>query len=130
MKEIGFETRKGDVVDLTQHVEVAVEGVKEGLANVFAPHATGVLIIGENEPGINKDYLRLMEKLAPEQGGWHHDKIDDNAHAHLRSALFGASLTIPVRDGKLALGTWQRIMFLEFDGPRHRRVLVTVAKNK
>ena len=130
MKEISFETQKGDVVDLTAKVEAAVEGVKEGLVNVFAPHATGVLIIGENEPNIDRDYLRLMEKLAPEHGGWAHDRIDDNAHAHLRSALFGASLTIPVHEGRLALGTWQRIMFLEFDGPRHRRVLVTVVKNK
>lgn len=130
MKEIGFETRKGDVVDVTAKVEAAVEKVKEGIVNVFAPHATGVLIIGENEPNIARDYLRLMDKLAPERGGWYHDKIDDNAHAHLRSAMFGASLTIPVRDGKLALGTWQRIMFLEFDASRHRRLLVTVVKSK
>jgi secondary thiamine-phosphate synthase enzyme len=126
LKLIGFETQKGDVVDLTAKVEAAVEGVKEGLVNVFAPHATGVLIIGENEPNIARDYVRLMEKLAPERGGWAHDKIDDNAHAHLRSVMFGASLTIPVKDGKLALGTWQRIMFMEFDGARHRRVIVTV----
>ena len=125
MKELEFETRKGQVVDITDEVSgVLTRG--SGIVNVFAPHATGVLIIGENEPGIVDDYKKLMESLAPEGGGWKHDSIDDNAHAHLRSALFGAGLTIPFTGGKLVLGTWQRIMFVECDGSRRRKLVVTV----
>jgi len=126
-KEISFETEKGQVVDVTDQIEELI-GKGSGITNIFAPHATGVLIIGENEPRIADDYKRLMESLAPEGGGWKHDSIDSNAHAHLRSAMFGTSLTIPFADGKLILGTWQRIMFIECDGSRTRRILVTMVK--
>ena len=127
--EIIFETEKGQIVDITDKIEEFV-GKGSGLANIFAPHATGVLVIGENEPRIADDYKRLMESLAPEGGGWKHDSIDSNAHAHLRSALFGTSLTIPFTDGKLILGTWQRIMFIEWDGSRKRKIIVTSISSK
>lgn len=123
-----METRKGQVYDLTDQVQklVADSKVEHGLANLFAPHATGILFIGEGEPNINSDYIKLLKKLAPERGGWAHDQIDNNAHAHLRSALVGASICIPVRDNQLALGTWQKLLFVEADGDRHRRFMVTV----
>ena len=129
--EINFQTKKGQVFDLTEEIQnlIARTGVT-GIINIFAPHATGVLMLGENEPGIAKDYFRIMENLVPEQIGWDHDKIDKNAHAHLRSALFGASTTVPVVDGKLMLGTWQRILFVETDGDRHRRILLTWVSSK
>ena len=125
---IEFETSEREVVDLTASVEEIVRRskVSEGVANIFAPHTTGVLFLGEYEPNIAKDYLKLAEKLAPEGAGWDHDKIDSNAHAHLRSAIFGASICVPIKDGRLMLGTWQRIIFVENDGPRRRRVIVTV----
>ena len=127
-EELNFSTSLGDVVDLTEDVACVVtrSGVKSGLVNVFAPHATGVLFLGESEQGINRDYVRLMKELAGEGKGWMHDRIDSNAHAHLRSALFGASVTVPVVDGKMAVGVWQRILFVENDRNRSRRVIVTV----
>lgn len=128
-KEISFETEKGQVIDITDQIEELIEK-GAGIASIFAPHATGILIIGENEPRIAEDYKRLMESIAPEGGGWKHDSIDSNAHAHLRSALFGTSLTIPFTDGKLILGTWQRIMFIECDGSRRRKLVVTLVPIK
>jgi secondary thiamine-phosphate synthase enzyme len=68
-----------------------------------------------------------MKKIIPERDDYQHDRVDNNAHAHLRSLLLGNSVTLPVRHGKLKLGTWQAIMFVDFDGPRsHRKVEVTV----
>jgi len=127
-REITFETKLGEVVDLTEKIEKIVDesGVSCGIVNVFLPHATGVLIVGEYEPNIVEDYIKLMREIAPRGRGWAHDRIDDNAHAHLRSILFGTSVCIPVRNGKLALGTWQRIMFVENDGSRIRRAIITV----
>ena len=126
--EIHFETKKGDVVDLTERVQEVVNGsgVREGIVNVFAPHATGVLFLGEYERLVNMDYLDLLESLVPEGKGWNHDRIDDNAHAHLRSMLVGSGVTVPVSGARLLLGTWQRIIFVETDGTRRRRVIVTV----
>ncbi len=127
-QEFTFTTEYGKVYDITAKVLEVVEasGIKDGLVNIFAPHATGVLFLGEIEPNIAKDYWQLMEKLAPFGAGWAHDTIDSNAHAHLRSFLIGTSLVVPLARGRLLLGTWQRIGFLETDGHRLRRVVVTV----
>ncbi|MBR9680652.1 MAG: YjbQ family protein [Candidatus Altiarchaeota archaeon] len=129
--EINFTTKKGQVLDLTDKLSEIVKrtGVT-GLINVFAPHATGILMLGEHEPHIAQDYLKVMDQLVPQETKWDHDKIDNNAAAHLRSALFGASTTIPVIDGKLQLGTWQRILFVEVEGDRHRRVMLTWISSK
>ena len=123
-----FETRKGEMYDITAKVEEIVEssGVREGIVNVFAPHATGVLFIGEFEPNLCEDYRKLLSDVVREDEGWKHNLIDDNATAHLRSALVGCSLSIPVRDSKMLLGTWQRIIFFENDRNRIRRIVVTV----
>ncbi len=128
IEEIVFETEKGRTFDLTKKVKEIVKksGIKNGIANVFAPHATGVLFLGEFEPNINEDYLNLLAKLAPEGAGWKHDLIDNNAHAHLRSMLVGTSICIPVKNSELLLGTWQRIIFVENDRDRVRRVVVSL----
>ncbi len=124
--EFEFSTRDGDVLDLTDRVQELIPPDASGLVSVFLPHATGVLFLGEYEPGINRDYRELAERLAPRGAGWSHDRIDSNAHAHLRSAIFGAGVVVPVRGGRLQLGTWQRIIFVENDGPRKRRAIVTL----
>ncbi|MBR9681653.1 MAG: YjbQ family protein [Candidatus Altiarchaeota archaeon] len=125
--DITLTTRKNQIYDLTEqiHQRLSNRDLKNGLLNIFAPHATGILFLGENEAGINSDYLKFMEKIAPERGGWAHDKIDNNAHAHLRSAFMGTSPNVPVRDGKLQLGTWQKILFAETDGDRERKFILT-----
>ncbi len=113
------------VVDITDEVSKRVSKVKEGICLVYVPHATAGLIINEYEPNIAADYVGFFEKLVP-KGNWQHNVIDDNAEAHLKSGLVGPSATVPVADGKLVLGTWQRILLCDFDGPRDRRIVVLV----
>lgn len=124
---IRFRTaERREIVDLTDRVRSAVErwNAGDGIVLVFAPHATASLILNENEEGLAGDVLRLFERLAPQGAGYAHDRIDSNAHAHLRSSLAKPFLVIPVRNGKLVLGTWQRILFVEHDGPRNERRVV------
>jgi secondary thiamine-phosphate synthase enzyme len=118
---------KQQVVDITKLVEGAVEKskVKEGICLVSLPHATAAIIIGEHEPNLERDYLRFFEELAP-KSDYAHNLIDDNAEAHLKSAFFGSGKTVPISNGKLALGTWQSIMLCEFDGPKERAIQVVV----
>ena len=115
---------KYDVIDITDKVEKEIN-IDDGLCIVYVPHATAGLIVNEFEPNIAQDYVTLFRTLLP-KNDWRHDKIDDNAEAHLLSSLFGTSKTFIVKDGKLVLGTWQRIILCEFDGPRNRRVVVKV----
>jgi secondary thiamine-phosphate synthase enzyme len=115
-----------DFVDLTEKVQGLVLkcGVKNGLAHVFAPHATGVIILTENESGLLEDIKSLLEQITPSRGRFRHPS---NAYAHLRSVLLPPDKTIPIIDGRLALGTWQSLLFVETDVyPRHRSVIVQV----
>jgi len=128
-----FELSTGEhheVVDITREVQraVAESGVRDGLCAVFTPHATAAITINENaDPNIGADFMSALKKLVVEHDGWLHDRVDDNAAAHIKSALVGPSETIPVENGRLALGTWQNVFFCEFDGPRRQRgVIVTV----
>lgn len=123
----GFSTR-GEVefVDLTGQVIEAVSesGVKNGLVHVFAPHATGVLILTENEPGLLGDIREFFERLVPKGTGYEHPS---NAFAHLRSILFPPDRTLPVVDGRVVFGTWQSLLFVETDVcPRRRTVIFQV----
>jgi secondary thiamine-phosphate synthase enzyme len=119
-----------EVVDISDEVKrvVAESGVRDGLCSVFTAHATASITVNENDdPNIGTDFLTALRKVVVEHDGWLHDRVDNNAAAHIKSALVGPSETIPVEDGKLALGTWQNVFFCEFDGPRQRRgVVVTV----
>ena len=118
------------VVDITREVGrvVAESGAREGVCTVFAAHATAGVTVNENaDPNIGADFLRALRQMIPDHDGWLHDRVDDNAAAHIKSALVGPSVSIPVEGGKLALGTWQDVFFCEFDGPRsNRNVVVTV----
>jgi secondary thiamine-phosphate synthase enzyme len=118
------------VVDITREVlDILVEsGVREGQLSVFTPHATSAITINENDdPNIGGDFQRALAKIVVEHDGWLHDRIDNNAAAHIKSAIVGPSETIPVIAGKLALGRWQNVFFCEFDGPRReRRVIVSI----
>ena len=129
MADITLRTRKTqEMVDITQQVadEVRRTGVKDGLCLVFVPHATAALVINENaDPNVCQDIMDAMGRLVPE-GGWRHDRIDNNAAAHIKATILGPSETVPVRGGALRLGTWQRLMLMEFDGPRDRTVIVEV----
>ena len=117
-----------EVVDLTPKVAdlVAASGVDEGVCTVFVRHATAAIVINENaDPGFRVDLLNALTRMFPD-GVWEHDKIDDNGAAHLKAALLGPSESVPVRHGRLALGTWQGIALVECDGPRDREIIVDV----
>jgi len=103
---------------------VSRSGVKNGLVHVFAPHATGIIILTELESGLLEDIRSLLEQLAPSRGSFRHPS---NAYAHLRSVLLPPDKIVPVVDGRVAFGTWQSLVFIETDvHPRHRSVIVQV----
>ena len=121
-------TKKCEVLDITRQVADAVRAaqVSEGLCSVFVPHATAAVVVNENDDmQIGLDLLDALDKLIPE-GVWRHDKIDSNGAAHLKAAILGPSETIPIHSGRMALGTWQAVMLVELDGPRDRKVIVSV----
>lgn len=118
--------REFEFLDLTDRVLEAVSksGVKDGLVHVFAPHATGILILTENEQELLNDLRRWLENVVPKSRDYGHPS---NAHSHLRSVLLSPERTLPVVDGRVQLGTWQSLMFVETDVyPRTRTVVVSV----
>ena len=120
--------RQQEMLDITERVAEIVRraGLPEAMCEVYVAHATAAIVINENaDPNVCEDVLDALDKLIP-AGVWRHDRVDGNAAAHIKSAILGPGETIPVRDGKLVLGTWQAIMLVELDGPRDRRVIVTV----
>lgn len=128
-KELNFSTSKArEVIDLTSKVTSAVResGIKNGLLIVQLPHATASLVLNENESGLKQDLLNKLDDFAPVRGGYQHDRIDDNAHAHLKSAFIGSSRVLPIADGRVVRGTWQSFLVIEQDGPRTRRLAIFV----
>lgn len=128
-KELRLATSKPiELVDVTREVEAAVaeSGVANGICLVYAPHATAAVVANENEAGLVRDLLTKLQQEYPRGAGWMHDRIDDNAHAHLASAFIGSSRTFPVKEGRLVRGAWQNVFFVELDGPRSRRLVVEV----
>jgi secondary thiamine-phosphate synthase enzyme len=127
-----FQTQgDGQIVDLTEGVTriVATSGVDRGLVTVFGIGATVGVTTMEYEPGGVADLQRLLDRLIPAEGDYEHNRLnhDTNSHAHLRAAIIGPSETIPVVDGRPALGTWQQIVLIDFDDrPRERTVSVHV----
>ena len=115
-------------IDITRQVNEAVaeSGVGEGICLVYTLHTTTGIVINESEGGLVQDLIRRLSSLAPPGDGYLHDRIDDNAHAHLQAVLLGNCQTIPVEEGCLVVGTWQRVLFVELDGPRRRNVLIKV----
>jgi secondary thiamine-phosphate synthase enzyme len=121
----------GDIVDLTEGVArvVGSSGVATGVATVFAVGSTAAVTTMEHEPGGVADLQALLDRLIPRAERYQHNvrNADTNAHAHLRAALIGPSESLPVVDGRLALGTWQQVVLIDFDDrPRDRTVLVHV----
>jgi len=126
-REFTISTRKqSEVVDVTDKVLSAVResGIRDGLLLVLLPHATATLVLNENEGGLKQDLLDRLDNLVPRQMVYQHDRIDDNAHAHLKSALFSSTPVLPIVDGRLVKGTWQNFLLIEADGPRTRRMVV------
>ena len=117
-----------EILDITQEIQFIVgkSSYKTGIVNVYSRHSTSGIVVNENELGLLKDFQGIFESLVPENENYHHNRIDNNADSHIRSFLIGNSEVIPINDGKLNLGTWQSIFFVELDGPRNRKVTVSV----
>ncbi len=129
---ISFETDGFcDQIDITEMVQQRIEKsrVKDGIALVFAPGSTGAITTMEYERGLKKDVESLLDRLVPRESEYAHNLTwgDGNGFSHVRSSLIGTSFTAPVIDGRLALGTWQQIVFLDFDArERSRRIIVQI----
>jgi secondary thiamine-phosphate synthase enzyme len=126
-KTFNFSTR-GEIefVDLTDKVQEAVfnSGVRNGVVHVFAPHATGILILTENDYGLLNDIKAFLEEMVPKRKAYQHPS---NAYAHLRSVLLPPDKTIPIIEGHVEFGTWQSLLFVETDVyPRERTVIIQV----
>jgi len=129
VQEIDVSTdRKTQLVDITRQVAEALDGTNgASAALVYVPHTTaGVTIQEHADPAVARDLETAAERMVGDDWGWQHiEDGEENAPSHVRAALVGPQVLIPVADGKLALGTWQGIFFCEFDGPRRRKVYVT-----
>jgi len=130
--ELRFSTQgDADVVDITAEVQGTVDefGATEGQALVFVKGSTAAISTMEFEPGGVHDLREMLERLIPTHGDYEHNRLnhDTNSHAHQRASLIGPSETVPIIDGRLALGTWQQLVLLDFDDrPRERTVVVQV----
>ena len=122
--------QKRETIDITERVREVVRraGIEHGLCHVMVLHATAAIVVNENDdPNIGVDLATALDRAIPEHAGWLHDRIDDNAQAHILASILGPSELVPVENGDLCLGRWQGLMLVELDGPRRaRRVKVTL----
>ncbi|BAM69939.1 MULTISPECIES: secondary thiamine-phosphate synthase enzyme YjbQ [Methanothermobacter] len=122
-------SRRVELIDITSMVSGVLEssGIRNGILNVFSRHSTSAIFINENESRLLSDIESMLEGTVPVDASYGHNAIDNNADSHLRAVLLGGSQTVPVINGSMDLGTWQSIFFAELDGPRNRRIRVSVA---
>ena len=129
VQELTIKTeRRTQLLDITSQVRDAVAGAAGAAVLVYVPHTTAGLTINEHaDPAVARDFEAALERIVGEDWGWQHiEEGEENAPSHIRAALMGPQVVIPLRDGEPALGTWQGIFFCELDGPRTRSVYVTV----
>lgn len=118
-----------EALDVTQEVAALATTMSDGVCNVFVQHTTCALTVLTNEAGIAEDLLRVLHGLVPQTTAYVHDSAD-HVRAHVLSALVGPSVSVPVRDGRLGLGAFQRIVLVEFEGPRQRAIEVSFAPGR
>ena len=128
-RRIGLKTKgEVDMINITNDVQTAVETteVVNGIVTVFVPGSTGAVTTIEYEPGLLRDFPAALERIAPRSIEYEHEKRwhDGNGHSHVRASLLGPSITVPFEKGKLTLGTWQQIVFVELDNRSRARELV------
>ncbi|MCP8307487.1 MAG: YjbQ family protein [archaeon] len=125
--EINVSTKsRKELIEISNYIEdhVRKSNIKNGFCLAYALHSTVAIIINEHEIGLMQDIINKIEKDFPKGIGWLHDRVDDNADAHLASTFIGPSRIFPIKDGRLVRGTWQNIFLLELDGPRNRRIVL------
>lgn len=129
MTTLTIKTRqREEMIDITGYVQQVLtsSGVTSGIVTVFVPHTTAGITINENaDPTVKEDILATLAQMVPQKAGYYRH-LEGNSDAHIKATLVGSSVNVPVHGGRLRLGTWQGIMFCEFDGPRQRQVWVTV----
>jgi secondary thiamine-phosphate synthase enzyme len=129
-KELWFNTEKRyQLVHITPMVEEALKesGIKDGLCLVNAMHITSSVFINDNEPGLHKDYLDWLEKIAPySRDGYRHNVGEDNGDAHLKRQVMGREVVVAVTNSRLDFGPWEEIFYGEFDGCRRKRILIKI----
>lgn len=127
-KQITVATRsKTELVDISSQIEKIVEdsGIKDGVCWVFVPHTTAGISINEGaDPSVKRDILSRLDKLVPSAERYEH--LEGNAPAHIKTSIVGSSETLIIEKGRLLLGTWQSLYLCEFDGPRHRKVIIKI----
>lgn len=130
-KELSFKkARRREYINITAQVQNAVteSRVKEGLCLVNSMHITSSIFINDDEGGLHADFEVWLERLAPEKphGQYRHNGFEDNADAHLKRQIMGREVVVAITDGKLDLGTWECVFYGEYDGMRHKRVLIKI----
>ena len=128
MREFSVKSQQREqMIDITEMVQKAIthSGVSRGIAVVYVPHTTAGITINEGaDPDVQRDIITTLARHIPKDGNFYH--IEGNSDAHIKSSLLGCSQTVIITDGRVLLGTWQRIFFVECDGPRTRRVFVEI----
>jgi len=134
-KEVSFSTRKRmEILDITEKIRKVVDesGVKNGLVNLWVPHATAAIAVNEHDVDLWEDILAAFERLVPIKADYRHNAKygwssgEQNGHAHILNCLIKPDITIPLENGRMQLGTWQSILFIEMDGSRTRTVQVHI----
>ncbi len=118
---------KTEFIDITEDIRALIKesGVQQGVCHIYVPHTTAGVTINEGaDPAVKRDIITALNRLVPFEGDYHH--TEGNSAAHIKSTLLGTAQVVLIEEGRLLLGTWQSIYFCEFDGPRHRRVLVKI----
>nr|WP_303295234.1 secondary thiamine-phosphate synthase enzyme YjbQ [Methanobrevibacter woesei] len=114
--------KKFQIIDITSKIN-ELTAIEDGIVNIFSKHSTSAIVVNENEKGLLEDFEFMLENLIDDEYSWQHDRIDNNATSHLKSFLLSSSETLPVKNSKLDLGTWQSVFFVELDGPRSSRTV-------
>jgi secondary thiamine-phosphate synthase enzyme len=118
---------KTEFIDITEDINEAIKesGVQSGICYIYIPHTTAGITINEGaDPSVKRDIITTLNRLIPFEGDYQH--MEGNSAAHIKSTVVGVSQFVVIEDGKAILGTWQSVYFCEFDGPRHRRVIVKI----
>jgi len=111
-----------EIMDITSQINELID-IEEGIISIFSKHSTSAIVVNENESGLLSDLEFMLDNLVSDKFSYSHDRIDDNARSHLKSFLLSSSECLPIKHGKLDLGTWQSVFFIELDGPRRARTV-------
>lgn len=111
-----------EIIDITSRINELID-INNGIISIFSKHSTSAIVVNENESGLLNDLEFMLNNLISDKFSYNHDKIDKNARSHLKSFLLSSSETLPIKNGKLDLGIWQSVFFIELDGPRHDRIV-------